>query len=153
MSTTSAGARSRRCLVRGRRPEGGRCLKSWIVLDENLPKRLLTELRGRGFDEITSVYELQFAGQKDPDVLASLAAMEYPSVLVTFDNKLPFEQAELIRSGPIAVAVIESSAPRDVGFDAYLRDMVHRHAHRFADQPPGTAYRYRGARRYKIRLS
>jgi hypothetical protein len=62
-----------------------------------MPKRLATELRNRGFLETTSVHQLSLTGAKDPNILAALAELEYPSVLVTFDNKLPIEHAEELR--------------------------------------------------------
>jgi hypothetical protein len=40
------------------------------------------------------VHQLSLTGANDPSILAALAELEYPSVLVTFDNKLPIEHAE-----------------------------------------------------------
>jgi hypothetical protein len=84
-----------------------------------------------------------------------LSDFDYVPVLVTYDNKLPTQHPELIRKGRITVAVISSvKPPTELTHSQYLRDVVHRHCHRFVAQDPGTAWRYRtGARRTPIKLS
>jgi hypothetical protein len=84
-----------------------------------------------------------------------LAEFEYVPVLVTYDNKLPTQHPELIHNKSITVAVISSvKAPTDLTHSQYLHDVVHRHAHRFVAQEPGTAWRYRtGGRRTRIKLT
>ena len=79
--------------------------------------------------------------------------MEQPAVLVTFDNKLALEQAPLIREREIAVAVIDKvGQPDDLTLNEYLRNVVHRHAHRFVEQERGSVFRYRSTRRFRIEL-
>jgi len=76
-------------------------------------------------------------------------------VFVTYDNKLPTQHAELIYNQRITVAVISRSGPPpELTLPQYLRDVVHRHVHRFVVQEPGTAWRYTtGARRTRIKLT
>jgi hypothetical protein len=48
----------------------------------------------------------------------------------------------------VSLAIIDSKGqPEDLSLQEYLRDVVHRHADRFVEQEPGTAYRYRASRR------
>jgi hypothetical protein len=109
-------------------------------------------LRERGFIETTSVHQLRLAGATDPNILAALAELDYPCVLVTFDNKLPVEHGDEVRKSRVSLAIIDSRGqPPDLTQKAYLRDVVHRHADRFVEQEPGTAYRYRASRR-RVRI-
>jgi hypothetical protein len=93
-------------------------------------------------------------GERDVDLLVELAKFELGPVLVTYDNKLATQHPDLIRGQRITVAVISSTKlPPDLTQTQYLRDVVHRHAHRFVAQDLGTAWRYRTSlRRMPISL-
>lgn len=101
-----------------------------------------------------SLQQLGLKGQKDAALLRRLAEFDYPPVLVTADSKLAVENAALILDGRLTVAEIEQRAqPGDLTLTQYFREVVHRHAHRFVEQEPATAWRYRAsARRTRINL-
>jgi hypothetical protein len=65
-------------------------------------------------------------------------------VLVTFDNKMPgVHRAEILKRGS-TLAVIDSKADREGRTrEEYTREVIHRWAHRFATQRPGSRYIYR----------
>lgn len=75
-----------------------------IVVDENLNKRLATELAYRGRDA-TSVSALGLGGSTDPQLLVKLDAQLDDWVLVTADDALPADHRRTNRrcrrnSGP-----------------------------------------------------
>jgi hypothetical protein len=101
------------------------------------------------------------ADWKDPALLTWLHSAfsdmnSAPFVLVTYDNKMPENHAPLLRAYETTLAVISKRGYELSGLrpQEYWRDVIHRHAHRFVSQPPGTIYRYRCSdRRGKITLA
>jgi hypothetical protein len=68
---------------------------------------------------------------------------------VTYDNNMPIEHAGLIRKYDTTLAVIDKDARPATGLteEQYWREVIHRHAHRFADQPRATRFLYRCSNR------
>jgi predicted nuclease of predicted toxin-antitoxin system len=96
-----------------------------LLLDENLPRRLATELTARGR------HARSLRGPaSDSELIASLDA---DVVLVTTDGALP---REFRRSGA-TLAIVHA---RD---EATKRETVHHWAHRMAAQPAGSVRHYR----------
>lgn len=121
-----------------------------IVLDENLPWSIARELAARGYNA-TSNYALNAAGTEDPEWLQIVANLTPASVLVTFDNAMPLEHAERLRSLAVTLAVVAAGdRPAGRTLEQYWREVIHRHAHRIASQPAGSWWRYREAGRRRI---
>jgi len=112
-----------------------------IVVDENLPKRLSTELGNRGRNAV-SVSQLGLRGSLDPDLLHNLQAQLDDWVLVTADNDLPDEHAAAVAIVDATVASIEPRREPGWGVDAWRREVVHRWAHAYHEQAAGSVRRY-----------
>lgn len=122
-----------------------------IVLDENLPWSIATELKARGY-LATSNYALNAAGTKDPEWLQIVANLSPRAILVTFDNMMPLEHGERLRSLDLALAVIAAGGrPAGRTLEQYWREVIHRHAHLIATQESGSWWRYRQSGRRRIR--
>jgi hypothetical protein len=116
-----------------------------LIVDEDLDWKISPELRARGYRDTTSAFECGVANKsvKDPVWLWLIERSGTPSVLVTFDNKMPVvHRAAIIRRGS-TLAVVDSKAPRDgLTREEYTRDVVHRWAHRMVAQVQGTRRKY-----------
>lgn len=100
----------------------------------------------------TSNYALNASGLEDPEWLEIVANLaDPPAVLVTYDNAMPTEHDEWLKSLGVTLAVVDSrSRPAQLTVEQYWRDVIHFHAHRFAAQERGTRWKYR--RRTRRRL-
>lgn len=112
-----------------------------IVVDENLNKRLATELTYRGRDA-TSVSALGLRGSTDPQLLLKLDAQLDDWVLVTADDALPADHAEQIVAVGATLAIIDPDRMPTWPLEAWRREIVHRWAHAIHLQEHGTARRY-----------
>jgi hypothetical protein len=126
-----------------------------LIIDEDLSWRIAPELRARGYRDATSAHEWGTAGRrvKDPLWLYIIARSGIPSVLVTFDNKMPLVHRAAILKRQSTLAVIDSQGNHGGRTrEEYKREVTHKWAHRMATQPPGSRYRYnlRGRRIIKI---
>lgn len=72
------------------------------MLDENLNPRLAAELRKRG-REARSVQELRLKGKPDREILEEIHRTLSDPVLITLDDRMPLEQASMIKSLPATV--------------------------------------------------
>jgi len=64
-------------------------------------------------------------------------------VLVTFDNKMPLQHAALIARHKTTLALVDKDAqPPELTREKYWREVIHRHAHRMAEQEPGSRFKY-----------
>jgi hypothetical protein len=119
-----------------------------IVLDENLPWSIASELTARGY-KATSNFALNASGTEDPEWLEIVANLAAPSVLVTFDNAMPIEHGDLLRTLGITLAIIAAGTrPTGRTLGEYWREVIHRHAHLIVTQDPRSWWRYRqGGRR------
>jgi hypothetical protein len=114
---------------------------SFLLLDESISSGLATELRGRR-PSARTVAELGLSGAGDADLLRAIADRAPGAVLVTTDEHLPGEQAELLRSLGVTVAVVSGRRPEDYDVEAWKREVVHRHAHAMERQAAGTVRSY-----------
>lgn len=113
-----------------------------LFLDENLPKRLATELRYRGRQAVTSA-AAGLLGLDDPALLTAIVAGFPGAVLVTADDHLPADHGAAIRHSGIVIATIDPNGrPAGVTLDQWRRDVVHRWAHRMQDQVDQSIRRY-----------
>lgn len=123
-----------------------------IVLDENVPWSIAAELKARGY-AATSNYALNASGLEDPEWLEVVANLSPQAVLVTYDNAMPIEHAEWLRSLGITLAVIDSrNRPARLTVEQYWREVIHRHAHQFGTQEPGSCWKYRLETRRRLGL-
>ena len=93
-------------------------------------------------------------------MIARLAEILPDCVLVTADDNLPATHRVYVDRAHLTVATIDGRRPpRWVSDEPWRRDVVHRWAHRMAEQPPGSRRRYGlsvqewSARRRKLRLA
>lgn len=125
-----------------------------LVMDEDVNWKIAPELTARGYDA-TSSEQMGLAGRrvKDPVWLYILTRQTEACVLVTYDNDMPRRhKADLIKRVS-TLAVIDSKADkRGLTREQYTREVVHRWAHRMANQAPGSRFRYRINGRSEITL-
>ena len=125
-----------------------------LVLDEDVNWRIAPELAARGYDA-TSSEQMGLARRrvKDPVWLYILTRQPTACALVSFDNKMPTRHRDdLIKRGS-TVAFIDSKAPRaGLTREQYTREVIHRWAHRMANQAPGALFKYRLTGRTRITL-
>ena len=115
-----------------------------LVLDASLNRRLAGELKGRG-RAAASAAELGMARMSDPELLRGLVrrmgAQDW--VLVTADDFLPAEQAELMAELGVTVATVQAEGrARGVDEERFARETCHRWAHAMAGQRSGAVRRY-----------
>jgi hypothetical protein len=141
-----------------------------VVIDASLNKRLGTELRYRGFAARSLSQLGEHEGEPvaellDPDLIPLLAERfhDLAWVLITADDNMPAEHAQVLRFHGATVATIDpydddklsslqAEAPivgdeDEIGElpeleDMYQRDTVHRWAHRISRQANGSIRRY-----------
>lgn len=115
-----------------------------LILDASLNRRLAGELKGRGRRAL-AVGEIGLGRAADAELLRGLARRyaEEEWVLVTADDHLPAEQAELLDRLGITVATVEWRIdPPAAGREQAARDTCHRWAHAMAAQAAGSVRRY-----------
>jgi hypothetical protein len=89
---------------------------------------------------------------KDPLWLYILTRQSEPCVLVTFDNRMPTRhRADLVKRKTTLALIDSKSDRRGLTREEYTREVIHRSAHRMANQPQGSRYKYRLSGRSKIR--
>src|SRR6266511_1228980 len=114
-----------------------------LIIDESLTPRIASTLRNRG-RAARGVADLGYKKSKDPDLLAIIAKEHPDAVLVTTDDDMPNEHGDLLRIYEITLAVVDGRRPYEYLDDqeAWEWDIVHRWAHKMADQERGTWRRY-----------
>lgn len=114
-----------------------------LVIDASLDKRIATELNAREREAI-ALSEMGLHDAKDPELLPDLASQfaERRWVLVTADDAMPVDHADLIAEIGATIATIDPSRPAEFGVAAWGRDVVHRWAHVMQAQATGTTRRY-----------
>ncbi len=111
-----------------------------LYLDEDVPKRLSPELKARGRN-VLSIYTDRRTGTLDPDLITMLAARFGDAVvLVTANESMPIDHAEVLQSSGLTLAVIDGD--HDMPQDSWRRETVHRWAHLMENQERGTWRRY-----------
>jgi hypothetical protein len=116
-----------------------------LVIDEDLNKRLATELKRRG-RRVYSVAELGLKGTIDPNLLPRLLKDFPDPVLVTGDDHMPETHADLVAELKPTLAIVEPCEADDPLQDEYEREIVHRWVHKMTEQTSGAVIRYRLAR-------
>jgi hypothetical protein len=103
-----------------------------LVLDADINWKLAHELRRRHRADATALRLEGLDHLKDGAVLKALAADFEPCVFVTWDNKMPKVHAAELRHHRATLAVINrvGLATWAGNEDSYIRDVVHRWAHR-----------------------
>lgn len=108
------------------------------------------ELKARGY-AATSNFALNATGLDDPEWLEVVGNLEPPAVLVTYDNAMPREHGDWIRSLKITLGVIDSrNRGSNLTVEQYWRDVIHRYVHVMVVQEPGSWWKYRRAARRRI---
>lgn len=116
-----------------------------LVIDSSLSRRIAAELKGRGRRAV-AVAELGLGRASDPELLKSLARRlgGQDWLLVTADDWLPAEQADLVASLDLTLAtVVWAGGGPAARREQEARETCHRWAHAMAAQAAGSARRYR----------
>ncbi len=115
-----------------------------LIIDASLSPRISTELKRRGRDA-KSVAEVANRALKDPALLSFLASAlaDQEWTLITADDAMPGEHADIIAEHRITVATVDGHW-KHTGYDreAFKWEVVQRHAHKMAEQELGTCRRY-----------
>lgn len=123
-----------------------------IIIDATFPWRIANELAARGYRDATSPHELGDASLKDPPLLRLINVDLEPAVLVTYDHKMPVQHRALLdKCGTTLAVVAKDRLPPHLTLEEYWREVIHRHAHRLADQAAGSQMLYRISGRRQIR--
>lgn len=123
-----------------------------LVFDEQISPVVAVQVRERG-REAVSVIDLQLQGLKDWQIIPRLADMFDDWVLVTLDDEMPKTWGSLIRKHSVTVAVVRRAALLGILYEERKRDILHRWAHAFQAQRPGSVREYdaRGSAPWKWR--
>jgi predicted nuclease of predicted toxin-antitoxin system len=112
-----------------------------LLIDENLSRRIASELRKRGKNSV-AIVGTDLRGAKDPDLLRAIAREYEDAVLVTGDDNMPATHADVLRETRVTVAIIAPEREGNITTDEWEREIVHRWAHRMESQPIGSIRRY-----------
>lgn len=112
-----------------------------LVVDESLSPRIASELRRRG-REARSFGHLGLKGEKDPQALRKLFAWYPRCVLLTSDDSMPLEHADVLQEVGATLATIDPIRPPGYLLDQWERDVAHRWAHAIQAQESGLIKRY-----------
>jgi len=119
-----------------------------LIIDENLDSRISTYLNKRGRAS-ESHRGLGLTGMLDGEVLVRLAGLTYDWVLVTGDDRMPFEHSEEIKRIGATVATIDGEWEKCCASNGltltqqeFNHETVHRWAHVIAEQAQGEVRRY-----------
>lgn len=121
-----------------------------IVVDADINKRLATELTCRG-RPARSLASFHLNRSVDPIVLRRLhERIDEPWVLLTGDDRMPFDHGRLIAELGTTIATVDPRRPEDIDWDSYRREVGHRWAHLIALQAAASIRRYslRGHRKW-----
>lgn len=124
-----------------------------LVVDEDLSKRIATELRRRGRNA-KRVTQLGLKGTKDPKLLEELHNQDPHCVLITGDNDMPASHGEDLRRLGTTVAVVHPWNPSSpLTEPEWEHEIVEKWAHRMEEQPFGSIIRYslKGGRKWTPR--
>lgn len=116
-----------------------------LVVDACIGKVIARRLRDRGRNAVSAASIDLAYGVEDPDVLRGLADRyngEQEWVLVTGDDAMPAEHADVIYETQATIATVHPERPVGVSEYEWLADVIHRHAHSMQQQAPKTVRRY-----------
>lgn len=114
-----------------------------LVIDADLPNRLAIALGARGRRAL-SAKSLGLADAKDYELLRHLARRlgSEDWVLVTGDDAMPAEHAQVIYETDATIATIHPKRPAGLSEHHWRVDVVHRWAHAMQGQQPRLVRRY-----------
>lgn len=113
-----------------------------LVVDEDLSKRIATELRRRGKNARSSA-SLGLKGLKDPPLLVALHSRHPECVLITGDDAMPATHAEDLATYRITLAIIGPVNPKSqLAESEWEHEVAQRWAHLMESQPSGSIRRY-----------
>ena len=115
-----------------------------LVLDASLNRRIAAELKGRGRAAVAAA-EVGMARASDPELLRGVTRRmgDQPWILVTADDYLPAEHAELVAELGVTIATVQAQGrSRGVDEERFARETCHRWAHSMARQSAGAVRRY-----------
>jgi precorrin-6B methylase 1 len=113
-----------------------------LVVDENLDKRISTELNRRGRTAKT-VAELGLKGWKDPRLLERLHEIDADCVLITGDDAMPATHAaELSRLGMTVAVIAAWESTSSLVEPQWEHEIAQKWAHRMELQVAGSVVRY-----------
>jgi hypothetical protein len=112
-----------------------------IVIDEDINKRRASELRKRGRNA-RGIAELLGTGLDDAALLGALAAHDPECVLVTGDDNMPAEHADVLLETNLTVAIVSPRLPPEYTQEEWEAEIIHRWVHRIDAQATGTIRRY-----------
>ncbi|HUY73240.1 MAG TPA: DUF5615 family PIN-like protein [Candidatus Dormibacteraeota bacterium] len=113
-----------------------------LVVDENLDKRISTELGRRGRNAKT-VAELELKGWTDPRLLERLAEIDPDCVLITGDDAMPATHAaDLARFGTTVAVIAPWDPASELVETQWEHEIAQKWAHRIELQKAGTVVRY-----------
>jgi hypothetical protein len=124
-----------------------------LVVDEDLSRRIATELRRRGRNT-KRVAELDLKGTKDPKLLEKLHDLDPDCVLITGDNDMPASHGEDLKRFGTTVAVVHPwDRDQPLSEPEWEHEIVEKWAHKIEEQPSGSIIRYtpKGGRRWTVR--
>ena len=114
-----------------------------LVIDASLSPEVAIRLRERGRASIP-VKDHGLGRRLDPSLLTELAGIhaDEPWVLVTGDDKMPDEHADLIAELSVTVATVDGALLGRDDSEQMKREVVQRWAHKMAEQDHGSVVRY-----------
>ena len=120
-----------------------------IIVDECLNHQLTEQLIGRGRPAVSG-FELGLSGLEDEPMLRKLHAdVTEPWVLITSDDVMPAEHADVIDEIGATIATIDGEWDRIckahdlvLNQDEFGKEAIHRWAHVIAEQEAGQIHRY-----------
>jgi hypothetical protein len=123
-------------------------LSRLLIIDESLSNRISAELVKRG-RRSESNYSLGLTRRLDRPLIEKLSLREDEWVLVTGDDRMPEEHAEIIARTGATIATVDGRwepfcklHSLQIGQAEFQWDTVHRWAHVIAEQPERTIRRY-----------
>jgi hypothetical protein len=112
-----------------------------LYIDESLNPRLAREIKRRGRNAL-SPGPLRLKGSKDPDLLRRLFSRYAAAILVSGDDHMPEEHADVILEVTGTIAIIDPEFPARYAEEQWQWDVVQRWAHVMQEQKVGTCRRY-----------
>jgi hypothetical protein len=124
-----------------------------LVIDEDLGRRIATELRRRGRNA-KRITELGLKGTKDPKLLEMLHELDPDCVLITGDNDMPASHAADLKRFMTTVAVVHPWVPNQpLSEPQWDHEIIEKWVHKIEEQPSGSILRYtpKAGRRWTVR--
>ena len=98
-----------------------------LLVDENLTRRIASELRKRGKNAV-AIVSTELKGAKDPDLLRAIAR-DYPdAVLITSDDNLPATHPDVLKETGVALAIVSPEREPGYSTEEWEREIVHKWA-------------------------